>query len=145
MLPPAAHPSLLVMKRISRMGQAVSRVRPDHVSPPSAVRCTQPSTVGEMVPPPTHPNWSSWKNVGAPRLATVVAPAKEPPPIGVVEPGDDDIVLRERVDAVPVVGVAQVHDPGPGVAAVSGLPHLAELPGDVADGRAGERDVLDHR
>ena len=46
------------------MGQAACRVLPDQSVPPLVVRCIQPSTLGEMVPPPTHPNWSSWKNVG---------------------------------------------------------------------------------
>src|SRR5438094_3924226 len=55
MLPPAAHPTLDPRKSRSRMGQGPSRVRPDQFVPPSVVRCTQPSTFGEISPPPTQP------------------------------------------------------------------------------------------
>jgi hypothetical protein len=55
MFPPSAPPIFGVTKRISRIGQGSSRVRPLHVFPPSAVRWTQPSTLGEISPPATHP------------------------------------------------------------------------------------------
>src|SRR3954469_23691049 len=64
MLPPAAQPTCGVTKRTSRIGHGLSSVRSLHVAPPSVVRCTQPSTFGEISPPPTQPLLSSRKKVG---------------------------------------------------------------------------------
>src|SRR5947209_5762620 len=62
MSPPAAQPIFLFRNSICRMGQGESSTRPLHVAPPSVVRCSQPSTFGEISPPPVQPmvsltNW----------------------------------------------------------------------------------------
>jgi hypothetical protein len=76
MSPPAAQPTFLFGNSICRIGQGELSRRPLQLAPPSVERCSQPSTFGEISPPPVQPmvsltNWvgpSKTQSAGGPQL-----------------------------------------------------------------------------
>src|SRR5208282_870878 len=85
-LPPPAQPVFLFKNKIERIGHGPSIVRPLQVSPPLVVTCSQPSTLGEISPPPTHPSLSLRKKTGPSKTESTELPqVHSEPPVRLVQ------------------------------------------------------------
>src|ERR1700684_848394 len=85
-LPPPAQPVLLFRNKRERRGHGPSRVRPLQVLPPLVVTWIQPSTLGEISPPPTQPNLSLRKKTGPSKTESTDGPqVQADPPVRLVQ------------------------------------------------------------